>query len=68
LREAEQSRDALKRQILGDEPSSCRMQCQEPFRSLVPEIDSRIDAMQRNLDAMLQRFTEKHPDVVRRVA
>ena len=30
----------------------------------VPEIDSRIDALQRNMDAMLQRFTEKHPDIV----
>ena len=30
----------------------------------VSEIDSRIDALKRNLDTLLQRFTEQHPDVV----
>lgn len=30
----------------------------------VPELDSRIDAVKRNLDSLLQRFTEQHPDVV----
>ncbi len=29
-----------------------------------PEIDSRIDAQKRNLDGLLQRYTEQHPDVV----
>jgi polysaccharide chain length determinant protein (PEP-CTERM system associated) len=29
-----------------------------------PEIDSRIDAQKRNLDSLLQRFTEQHPDVI----
>ena len=29
-----------------------------------PEIDARIDAQKRNLDSLLQRFTEQHPDVI----
>ena len=28
-----------------------------------PEIDARIDTQRRNLDGLLQRFTEQHPDV-----
>lgn len=66
LREAEQSREALKRQLLGEEPSLLPDSSgQENIAGVsIPEIDSRIDAMQRNLDGMLQRFTDKHPDVV----
>ena len=65
LREAEQSRDALKRQVLGEEPVFLPDGGQESISGVsVPEIDGRLDVMQRNLDAMLQRFTEKHPDVV----
>jgi len=66
LREAEHSRDSLRRQLLGgDEPSLLPDVGQEAIAGVsVPEIDSRIDALQRNLDAMLQRFTEKHPDIV----
>ncbi|MGB0129484.1 MAG: XrtA system polysaccharide chain length determinant [Rhodocyclaceae bacterium] len=55
LREAENSRDALRRQIAGEEPA---------LGGPAPEIDSRIDALRRNLDGLLQKFTDQHPDVV----
>jgi len=29
-----------------------------------PEIDARIETQKRNLDSLLQRFTERHPDIV----
>lgn len=29
----------------------------------IPEIDGRIDSLKRNLDTLLQRYTEQHPDV-----
>jgi polysaccharide chain length determinant protein (PEP-CTERM system associated) len=64
LREAENSRDALKRQITGEEPVFLT-EANEPVSNIsVPEIDGRIDAMKRSLDGMLQKYTEQHPDIV----
>jgi polysaccharide chain length determinant protein (PEP-CTERM system associated) len=64
LREAENSRDALKRQIVGEEPVLLPDAQESTAGISLPEIDGRIDAMKRNLDALLQRFTDQHPDVV----
>ena len=63
LREAENARDAMQRQLVGEEPV---LLPQTPPSSAVsiPEIDGRIDALQRNLDDLLQRYTEQHPDVI----
>jgi polysaccharide chain length determinant protein (PEP-CTERM system associated) len=60
LREAENSRDAMKQQLVG-EPSTEEA---APPMMATPEIDGRIDALKRNLDDMMQRYTDKHPDVV----
>ncbi len=63
LNEAESARTAARRQLdvlraqvrssegdsIGEQPS---------------ELDSRINEQQRGLDALLQRYTEQHPDVV----
>ena len=66
LREAEQSRDALKRELAGEEPVFLpdASASQGGPSSIVPEIDARIDALQKNLDELLRRYTEQHPDVV----
>jgi polysaccharide chain length determinant protein (PEP-CTERM system associated) len=66
LREAEQSRDTLKREISGEEPV---LLGEEAPRSAaggpaIPEIDGRLEAMKRNLDGLLQKYTDQHPDVV----
>ncbi len=63
LREAVNSRDSLQRQLQGEEPI---LLPQTPNASgvSIPEIDGRIDAMRKNLDGLLQRFTESHPDVI----
>ena len=69
LREAETARDSAKQQI-GTEKSttansSTQSLLQESALSVsTPEIDSRIDLQKKNLDNLLQRFTELHPDVV----
>jgi polysaccharide chain length determinant protein (PEP-CTERM system associated) len=64
LREAENSRDAIKRQIVGEEPVLLPDAPGSESSVSIPDIDGRIDTQKRNLDTMLQRFTEQHPDVV----
>ena len=65
LREAEQSRDALRRQIVGEEPVLLPEATDGASSSVaLPEIDGRIDVQKRNLDALLQRYTEQHPDII----
>ncbi|THF63666.1 chain length-determining protein [Pseudothauera nasutitermitis] len=63
LREAINSRDALQRQMQGEDPV---LLPQTPNGSgvSIPEIDGRIDALRKNLDGLLQRYTESHPDVI----
>ncbi|MDP3537303.1 MAG: GNVR domain-containing protein [Azonexus sp.] len=64
LREAENSRDAMRRQIVGEEPVLLPESPGADSGVSLPEIDGRIDTQKRNLDTLLQRYTEQHPDVV----
>ena len=64
LREAENSRDAMRRQIIGEEPVLLPESSGTDSSVSLPEIDGRIDSQKRNLDNLLQRYTEQHPDVV----
>lgn len=70
LREAENARDAAKQQLAlerGQGGGSLVTQSllQESTISVAtPELDSRIDGLKKNLDALMQRFTDQHPDVV----
>ncbi len=64
LREAESARDAARRQ-LEQEKASRKTSNRVPAANLAtPEIDSRLTSLRSNLDALLQRFTDAHPDVV----
>lgn len=64
LREAENSRDALRRQIVGEEPVLLPESLGADAGISLPEIDGRIDTQKRNLDSLLQKYTDKHPDVI----
>jgi polysaccharide chain length determinant protein (PEP-CTERM system associated) len=64
LREALNSRDSLQRQVLGEEPVLLPESPGSSSGISLPEIDGRIDTQKRNLDALLQRYTDQHPDVV----
>ena len=63
LREAENARDAIKRQLVGEEPVLLPDMPGMESSVSIPEVDGRIEAQKRNLDILLQRFTEQHPDV-----
>jgi len=64
LRAAEQSRDALKRELSGETVSLVpdAPAVGDPPGS--PELDARLDAQRRQLDELLRRYTDLHPDVV----
>lgn len=71
LKEAEQSRDAVKQQLQSQmapakaaSASDVTPPAAPAFTPATPEIDARIDVQQRSLDGLLQRYTEQHPDVV----
>ena len=68
LREAENGREAAKRQLDNEKEQGAsitsRSLLQESSMSIAtPELDARIETQKRNLDGLLQRFTEQHPDV-----
>lgn len=66
LRQAETSRDAFKRGLDREESELVPAASASPASSGggIAEMDSRIDGLKRNLDGLLLRFTENHPDVV----
>jgi polysaccharide chain length determinant protein (PEP-CTERM system associated) len=71
LREAETARDAARQQLAAEKSAATSVATEslsllrESNQSYAtPEIDSRIEAQKKNLDNLLQRFTDQHPDVL----
>jgi len=69
LKEAENARDSAKRQIAEEKANgniiattSLMQESAAPVST--PEIDARIESQKRNIDQLLQRYTESHPDIV----
>lgn len=63
LSAAEQTREALKRELAQEDPSlPAESSAQTP--GAMSETDSRLDVLKKQLDEMLRRYTEEHPDVV----
>lgn len=56
LREAENAYMVLKRQVLGEGSANTEI--------AMPELDGRIAAQKANLDTLLQKYTDQHPDVL----
>jgi polysaccharide chain length determinant protein (PEP-CTERM system associated) len=64
LEAAEQSRDAYKRQLAGETPTFMLDNSDANSAEAVPEVDARIAALQHDLDDLLRKYTDQHPDVV----
>ena len=69
LLEAEKARDAAKQQLVAERGQSSTSLTQSLLQEssisvATPELDSRIEGQRRNLDALMQRFTDQHPDVI----
>jgi polysaccharide chain length determinant protein (PEP-CTERM system associated) len=65
LRAAEQSRDALKRELSGEDPVLLpEISTATGGASSTSELDARIAAQAKLLDELMRRYTEEHPDVV----
>jgi polysaccharide chain length determinant protein (PEP-CTERM system associated) len=62
LSEAEQARNAIRRQING-EPAKPGTTTVDPAM-VDPELEGRIATVQKNLDGLRLQFTEQHPDVI----
>lgn len=63
LLEAEQGRNATKRQIAGDDPAPVTSAEAAPDPA-DPELDGRIQGLNKQLDVLRLQYTEQHPDIV----
>jgi polysaccharide chain length determinant protein (PEP-CTERM system associated) len=61
LQAAEQSRDSYRRELSGEEP---QLPPDVAIPAVPTEVDVRLEAQRRQLDDLLRRYTDAHPDVV----
>jgi polysaccharide chain length determinant protein (PEP-CTERM system associated) len=61
--ESAMARDAIKRQIAGEDPAPVGGVPAEPVLAN-PELDTRIGAINKNLDLLRMQYTEDYPDIV----
>ena len=62
LAEAEQARNAIRRQITGEPAKPGETVTDMPVTD--PELEARIGTVQKNLDALRIQYTEQHPDII----
>ena len=61
---AEQTRDGLRQQLEEQTQRGPGATSKRAATIKVPEIDSRINEQKRQLDELMRKYTEQHPDVV----
>ncbi len=64
LSAAEQSRDALRKELATEDPQLPVEAVAAPVQAAAPsETEQRLSAQRRQLDELLRRYTDNHPDV-----
>jgi len=64
LKEAENSRDVIKKQLAGDTEIPSLLGDKSADVGVHPEIDARIQALEQKLDDLRLNYTEEHPDII----
>ncbi|HMO46678.1 MAG TPA: Wzz/FepE/Etk N-terminal domain-containing protein [Rubrivivax sp.] len=64
LSAAEQARDAYRRELAAEDPQLPAELAPRAGSPAALEAETRLDAQKKNLDELLRRFTEAHPDVI----
>jgi polysaccharide chain length determinant protein (PEP-CTERM system associated) len=64
LMEAEQARNSIKNQIAHEQPAVESSAAPAPAPASNPELDARLEALNKTLDGYRLQFTEQHPDVI----
>jgi polysaccharide chain length determinant protein (PEP-CTERM system associated) len=64
LRVAEQTRDGIRQQLEEQTQRGPGAISKRAATIKVPEIDSRINGLKQQLDELMRKYTEQHPDVV----
>jgi polysaccharide chain length determinant protein (PEP-CTERM system associated) len=66
LTEAEQARNSIKREIAGEEPMLGGEGTTQAEAAVAadPELEARIQGMNKSLDSLRLQYTEEHPDVI----
>jgi polysaccharide chain length determinant protein (PEP-CTERM system associated) len=64
LREAENTRDAIRKQLAGEAGPMSAAGIKGAVESSNPDLDARIQALEQKLDGLRLNFTEQHPDIV----
>ena len=64
LRAAEESRDALKRELVGEDPVLIPDSTMPGGGMPLTEFDTRIADQKKLLDELMRRYTDQHPDVI----
>jgi polysaccharide chain length determinant protein (PEP-CTERM system associated) len=64
LKSAEDARDAYQKQLDGTTPVYFPDLSRADSTSATPDLDARIDSLKHDLDGLLRKYTDQHPDVV----